>query len=397
MRYDLVFEGGGAKGMVFVGAMQEFFARGHEPGRLLGTSAGAITAAFLAAGYSSEEMLQALKEKGAAGTSVFSDFMGSPESFSEDEIAESVMLGYLQAVDIPVVPNRLEKKVDRFVVDAMLKNKSYRHIFSFIERGGWFVADAFVAWMKRKMAEGSFQGKPRNFSDMNLSEFHQATGREVTFVAADTAANRMLILNHNTAPELPLVWAVRMSMSIPLLWQEVIWDKDWGAYRGQEISGNSIVDGGLLSNFPIELFLSKRPDVISIMGGNPGTGVLGMMIDESLGVDGTTARLTYDRPGLMGLNTVKRVLKLIDTMTQAHDKLVIDAYKEMVIRLPARGYGTTEFDMEDDKRERLISAGQNRMKDYLNSHTGMTLSGPGTLSAEEKNEIDGRAADILNR
>lgn len=29
MKFDMVFKGGGAKGMVFVGAMQEFESRGH--------------------------------------------------------------------------------------------------------------------------------------------------------------------------------------------------------------------------------------------------------------------------------------------------------------------------------------------------------------------------------
>ena len=29
MKFDLVFEGGGAKGIVFVGAVQEFEAQGH--------------------------------------------------------------------------------------------------------------------------------------------------------------------------------------------------------------------------------------------------------------------------------------------------------------------------------------------------------------------------------
>ena len=53
MQYDLVFEGGGAKGMAFVGAYQEFVGRGHTCGRLLGTSAGAITAAAVAAGHTS--------------------------------------------------------------------------------------------------------------------------------------------------------------------------------------------------------------------------------------------------------------------------------------------------------------------------------------------------------
>ena len=42
---DLVFEGGGAKGMVFVGALEELFGGDRYTfGRLLGTSAGAITA-----------------------------------------------------------------------------------------------------------------------------------------------------------------------------------------------------------------------------------------------------------------------------------------------------------------------------------------------------------------
>jgi NTE family protein len=51
MQYDLVFEGGGAKGAAFVGAIQEFERRGHTARRYIGTSAGAITATLMAAGY----------------------------------------------------------------------------------------------------------------------------------------------------------------------------------------------------------------------------------------------------------------------------------------------------------------------------------------------------------
>ena len=76
MEYDLVFEGGGAKGMVFVGTMQEFEVRGHTYKRLLGTSAGAITAATLAAGYDSVEMQAALVEKDDNGKPVLAT--GSP-------------------------------------------------------------------------------------------------------------------------------------------------------------------------------------------------------------------------------------------------------------------------------------------------------------------------------
>jgi predicted acylesterase/phospholipase RssA len=40
VKYDLVFEGGGAKGMVFVGACEELFGCVHAFDRLLGTSTG---------------------------------------------------------------------------------------------------------------------------------------------------------------------------------------------------------------------------------------------------------------------------------------------------------------------------------------------------------------------
>ncbi len=62
MKCDLVFEGGGAKGMVFVGALTEFEQQGLRPRRVVGTSAGAITATLLAAGYTANEMLEARGE-----------------------------------------------------------------------------------------------------------------------------------------------------------------------------------------------------------------------------------------------------------------------------------------------------------------------------------------------
>lgn len=99
MKYDLVFEGGGAKGMVFVGAMQVFESLGHTPGRLLGTSAGAITAALLAAGYGSPEMLDALAEK-KDGRSVFSDFLGAPQELDKAAIHTSATRALLRNINL---------------------------------------------------------------------------------------------------------------------------------------------------------------------------------------------------------------------------------------------------------------------------------------------------------
>src|SRR5439155_16153925 len=66
--YDAVFEGGGAKGIAFVGALEVLEQHGHTLRRFIGTSAGAITATLLAAGYSTAEMMAAIMEKQPDGT-----------------------------------------------------------------------------------------------------------------------------------------------------------------------------------------------------------------------------------------------------------------------------------------------------------------------------------------
>ncbi len=364
MKYDLVFEGGGAKGMVFVGALQEFEARGHGFERLLGTSAGAITATFLAAGYSPREMLESLDERDDEGRPVFARFMGTPEPFSPDDIKNSATRAFLDKLDLPFVPNFLERRFDNWLAETLLSKPSYRNLFSFIERGGWYSADEFPRWLRRKLDEGEFQGKKRDFAAMNLREFRAATGRDLSLVASDTTAERMVVLNQQTAPDLPLVWAVRMSMGIPLLWPEVEWQSAWGSYRGRDMSGHLMVDGGLLSNFPIELFVSDAPQVTALMGEKRSQRVLGFLIDETRKVAGIDVASTAS--GLLaGLQLVKRLGRLINTVTGAHDKMVIEAFDELVIRLPARGYGTTEFDMSDERRTALVSAGRAAMGEYL--------------------------------
>ncbi len=150
MQYDLVFEGGGAKGMVFVGAMQEFEAAGHTYDRLLGTSAGAITASLLAAGYDSRRMLDALGERDE-GRPVFAGFLAAPGPFEEAEVRGSVTVDLLKSIDIPLVPDSWEETAAVGITKGLLKIARYRHLFSFVEHGGWFSAARFVDWMKARL------------------------------------------------------------------------------------------------------------------------------------------------------------------------------------------------------------------------------------------------------
>ena len=59
---DLVFEGGGLKGIALVGAYSVLEERGYRPQNIAGTSAGAIVAALLAAGYTAAELRHTITE-----------------------------------------------------------------------------------------------------------------------------------------------------------------------------------------------------------------------------------------------------------------------------------------------------------------------------------------------
>lgn len=366
MIFDLVFEGGGAKGFTFVGALDQFLARGHTADRLLGTSAGSIAATLMAAGYSMPELLTAMAEK-KDGKSVFAGFMGAPKDFDADLFEQGGLSAVLGRLHIPLLPARAEAALRAKFLRFLAARPPGNNLFSLVELGGWFSADAFLDWMERRLNDGELNGTPRNFGAMTMREFHAATGKDLSLVATDTSEHLMLVLNHRTAPDLPVRWAARMSMSIPLLWQEVLWNADWGEYAGRDVTGHAIVDGGVVSNFPLALFLSSNTEVMALMGEKRSSHVLGLLIDEKLEVPGAPVSPPADDGGvsLGELKTVRRLGSLIDTLLESHDKSVIEAFEDRVVRLPAAGYGTTEFEMTEQRRELLIEAGRTAMKVYL--------------------------------
>ncbi|MGD8270104.1 MAG: hypothetical protein PVH69_08015 [Desulfobacterales bacterium] len=117
---------------------------------------------------------------------------------------------------------------------------------------------------------------------------------------------------------------------------------------------------------PIELFISGEPQVTRLMGPKQDNPVLGLLIDESLPVEPAKRGLLIDidvKPG--ELKTIRRFKRLIDTMTGAHDKMVIEEFEHLVVRLPAADYGTTEFDMSDQRRNALVAAGERAVRAYF--------------------------------
>lgn len=118
MKVDLVFEGGGAKGMVLIGALEVLFGAGYSPGRLLGTSAGAITALALAAGYTIPELNAALSEKDEQGKPIFTTFLGDPPVLDAAAIGRSSIRTLLAEINMSLVWDPVEKRLDDRLVNT---------------------------------------------------------------------------------------------------------------------------------------------------------------------------------------------------------------------------------------------------------------------------------------
>jgi NTE family protein len=356
-QFDIVFEGGGAKGSAFVGALEALKKAGHTHRRLIGTSAGAITATLIAAGYTPSELLAAATEKLPNGKPRFSSFMDAPseDDFTQAQRENSLTMELLNRANLPL-PSLVERKL----LDALLALPHYRQLFSLVECGGFFSGNKFLEWIREKLAAKGFP------AGIKFKDFAARSRQDLSLVASDTSDMEMLILNHRTAPDCPVEWAVRMSMSIPFVWREVVWKAEWGTYLGRPKAERLVVDGGVLSNFPIRLIATMDSFIRQVMGDtNPqGAGNLGFLIDETLPVPGAA---NQDKPPeLQGqIRTVQRVSRLVDTMTKAQDNIQIREHEKEICRVPAKGYGTTEFDMTEPRLKALIEGGRQAMARHL--------------------------------
>ncbi|MCC7539980.1 MAG: patatin-like phospholipase family protein [Deltaproteobacteria bacterium] len=370
MQYDLAFEGGGAKGAVFAGALAELEARGHTARRIVGTSAGAITATLTAAGYSASELRDVLAEKLPDGRPRLTTFMDVPRRFEAAELRGSLIARALEKIDIPLLPERTEKRLDERILEQMMEYGLLRQLFSLLEHGGLFEGAEFVTWIREKLDR-----KRPGWADATLLEFSAQSGSDVSLIASDTTGQEMLVLNRRTAPHCPVAWAVRMSMSIPFVWQEIEWRPSWGLYRGRDLSGHVIVDGGVLSNFPIQLLTANLAEVVEVMGDADPAAVpnVGFLIDENLRVEDAPQPGCEAEPDagllddLLRSSPAQRVRRLLDTMMHAHDRMVIERCmaNQEICRLPAGGYRTSEFDMSEPRLEALVQAGRRATKAYF--------------------------------
>lgn len=369
MEFDIVMEGGGAKGMAFVGAMQEFEARGHRVARLVGTSAGALVATLISAGYTADRLREVVSRRNAANKLLFADVLDAPKEFTPEEIDRSELGHALQNIDLPLLTRSMESRVESVLLDQLVKLQWFRHLFTFIEWGGLYEGRRNQEWLCDVLEEGT-----PGFSEITFGELYKKTGRDLTLVATDIDAQRMLAMNCRTSPDVPIAWGVRMSQSIPLLWREVRWQPSWGRYLGEDLSGHAIVDGGVTSNFPIYLISQDLKEVVEIMGDtDPRRAAnLGLLIDEDLWAPefGEVVREPLGKGLLDG--PMRRIGNLVSTMMGARDRAIIEQCMKNheICRIPAAGYATADFDLSPERQNGLFDAARRATREYFDARKG---------------------------
>ena len=338
LAFDLALEGGGCTGIALNAALAEMMRRGHETRRLVGTSAGSIAAVLVAAGYTGEELLAMSLRRTAKGLPLFSEYIAEPivpsspnADFDFDEVELALRL-----------PSGLMRRL-----------RSARSIVDFFERGGFVTGTGFIDWLS-----GALERKHAGLSLMTLGEFYAHTGVHLTLIVTDLTHRRVRPLNHITAPDVPVVWATRMSIGVPLYFTEVPWREEWGLYLGEPMTDNVMVDGGLMTNLPIGFILPSGNTLMARIMGEPDPAVrpLGSSLDPTLAVPGAPPR-TSQMSALSDTKVGRRIAALWDALLQGFDMSLAEFEESArVLRLPVRGFPPSEFDMSEERAEALLQA-----------------------------------------
>lgn len=309
---DGVFEGGGVKGLGLVGAVAYAEENGYQWERLAGTSAGAMVACLLAAGYTAQEIKACLTE---LDYEIFKD----PATI----------------VKVPVISSLV----------GLLFFK------------GLFRGKRVEIWLRDLLMQKGI----KTFGDLYRKEDNSGEASRLRVIASDLSRGRMLVLpddlvDYGYKPwQFEVATAVRMSISIPYFFQPVVLPCQQVRSTGKSY----IVDGGLLSNYPIWLFDSKEP---------PRWPTFGFRLVE---------------PDYLEPHEIKGPISLfgamVSTILEAHDERHIkDSNFDRTIAIPTLGVKTTDFGIQAERRQRLYEAGYDsaraffskwRWNNYVTQHT----------------------------
>lgn len=289
VQIDGVFAGGGIKGYALIGALKAIEDDGHSFVRVAGSSAGAIIATFITAGFSGEEIEKMMGEVDLKG------FLDPRKSWLPDGIAKWLFLYW---------------------------------------RLGLYKGKAFELWLEKKL------------EDKGIRAFGDLPPNSLRIVASDLTNSRMMVIPddlpfYGVEPSsFSIAKAVRMSAAIPYFFEPVKIKIDK--------SSTIIVDGALLSNFPVWLFEQTRSE-----NKRP---LLGVQLSPEI---------NNREPNIIK-NGIDLFKALFETMMDAHDQRYISKKIEKdIIFIPVDPAISREFNLDKERKLELIETGYEHARKFL--------------------------------
>ena len=343
---NLVFEGGATLGVAYVGAMEEL-----EKHQILGqikraggASAGAINAMLFCLGYSSIEVW--------------------------NEMAE---LDFNQFLDTSF-PLKLDM------------------IFRLFSGYGFYRGEFFKNWIRKLIAR-----KTGN-ADITFGELKARNFRDLYLVGTNLNTSYYDIYSYQHSPDIRVADAVRISMSIPIMFAAV-----------HDARGDVNVDGGVLNNYPVRLF--DQDQYINLRS-NPDHG---MPLDFYNKINQTLAptapQYVYNRETLgfrlsspqnlpVGLDVTQMTQTQIRSLFQYLSRLVAaflnvqnNSHLETedwhrTIYIDTQHINGYNFNMDLPTKERLVEAGRVGVESYFKWYDNAEVGSPDITASYPINKPD---------
>ncbi|HWT82124.1 MAG TPA: patatin-like phospholipase family protein [Candidatus Methylomirabilis sp.] len=305
---DLVLEGGGVKGTGLVGAITALTSA-EEPytfHRVAGTSAGAIVASMLAAGYTAAEMNTVMTDLD------FTQFEDNPGLFARhfEQVGEGLGLALHE---------------------------------------GLFMGRFLHDWIKQILAAKNVRTWGDLKDDDPGSSLPPEERYKLVVIVSDVSRGRMLRLPWDYQPLLgvdpdaqPVADAVRSSAGIPFFF------RPFPMTANPQVTGAHseilCTDGGMLSNFPVSIF--DRTD-----GKPPRWPTFGIKLSARQ----TPAQGTWNPDA----DAIQLAKSLLTTMQKAHDQVYVDqaSVASRTIFVDTTGYNATDFHLLLADKQKLFNNG----------------------------------------
>ncbi|WP_054711558.1 patatin-like phospholipase family protein [Bacillus sp. JCM 19041] len=297
MKVDAVFAGGGVKAFAFIGAIEAAEKKGLQFERIAGTSAGAIISGLLMAGYSSMEINQMLDELDV-------------EALKDDRMF--------------LIPFKVAKWVNLYF------------------RLGLYKGDKLESWLKMVLA------------NKGVTTFGDLPQGALRVIASDITKSQMVVIpddltKYGIDPDrYSVAKAIRMSCSIPFFFEPV---KLQNKVIGREPS--YMVDGGVLSNFPMWLFKDGRH-------GGWRRPVIGFQLSPR--VD--------ERPANKVRNALDLYKAIFETMMSAHDvRYISQEHAKNIVFIPVEHIKATDFSLSEEEKIKMIALGMEKTNAFFSTWT----------------------------